>query len=69
MGFDSYCFICGGNANVSGRLQDMFDTVPEEKKKPFFLDDEDYTFAQDLVSIGPYDEQNNPIIDALAVRN
>ncbi|KAH7096213.1 hypothetical protein BKA62DRAFT_663026 [Auriculariales sp. MPI-PUGE-AT-0066] len=72
-GFDSYCFICGSNARVSASLHQPFqksgaDGIPAEHKLPFFLDDQDDAFAQDLVSIGPYDEQNNPIIDAFAVR-
>ncbi|KAH7096249.1 hypothetical protein BKA62DRAFT_775289 [Auriculariales sp. MPI-PUGE-AT-0066] len=73
-GFDSCCFvlllqICGSNARVSASLHSPFQSheFPEGKTKHFLLNDEDEAFAEDLVSVGPYDEQNRPIINAMEI--
>ncbi|KZV97468.1 hypothetical protein EXIGLDRAFT_730684 [Exidia glandulosa HHB12029] len=65
-GFDSYCFICGGQAQVASVINGQFKTdakdVPVNRRRPFLLDKEDSAFQEDLVTIGPYDENNEEII-------
>ncbi|KZV88877.1 hypothetical protein EXIGLDRAFT_162638 [Exidia glandulosa HHB12029] len=65
-GWDSYCFICAGQAQAAEYLRSQLEEyagVP--KPNPVFLfDAADEAFQTDLVSIGPYDTKSDePLID------
>ncbi|EJD49063.1 hypothetical protein AURDEDRAFT_150751, partial [Auricularia subglabra TFB-10046 SS5] len=74
MGSDPYCFICGGNAHVARIVLSAFQrsaeakhipAVDSESVKQFLFDDADRQFYEDLVSIGPYDSKDEPLIEPI----
>lgn len=73
-GADPYCFICGGYARVTNVVLSSFQIsanvnhippVDSEPVKQFLFDDADEKFHGDLVSIGPYDRQDEPLIEPI----
>lgn len=74
MGIDTYCSICGGYPNAAEYVNAIFEGSAEVKHIPdvnskhvqrFLFDDEDQAFDADLVSVGPYDSKDKPLVEAL----